>query len=162
MFSARQVMCRAKIGQFDIHGRRPSINYPGRAADGSCRVSEKFPSREHAWTAPPFLALSRRTLTRLSRRRWSRAAHSTAWRLHASEEKVQAAIQICEKGGRNRARRAEGGCRASMDDHDHSACPLLPALLCIETQEGKPGWPSPRSLLRAISTKNGPNWCHIA
>ena len=139
MFSARQVMCRAKIGQFDIHGRRPSINYPGRAADGSCRVSEKFPSREHAWTAPPFLALSRRTLTRLSRRRWSRAAHLTNLTTSRSEEKISAARQICAEGGRNRAGRAEGGCRASMDHQDRWACPLLPALLCIETQEGKPG-----------------------
>ena len=45
------------------------------------------------------------------------------------------------------ARRGEGmkqgghqaGCRASMDHHDRSACPLLRLLLFRETQEGKPG-----------------------
>ena len=139
MFSARQVMCWAKIGQFNIHGRRRSIKLPGLAGDRSCRVSEKSPDESTRRTASPFVALSRRTLTWLSRRRWSRAAHSTNLTTSRSEEKVKAARQICDKGGRNEARLTPGRMQGFHGPPRPLGLPAVTSLLCIETQEGKPG-----------------------
>ena len=139
MFTARLAMPWAKIGQFNIHGRRRSIKDPGLAGDRSCRVSEKSPSQEHAWTAPPLATITARTLTRLSRCRWSRAAHSTNLTTSRSEEKVKAARQICDKGGRNEARLTPGRMQGFHGPPRPLGLPAVTSLLCIETQEGKPG-----------------------
>ena len=139
MFSARQVMCWAKIDQFNIHGRRPSIKHPGWAADGSCRVSEKFPDESTRRTASPLATITARTPTKLIRRRWSRAAHLTnlttlrAWREN----------RCCEanlrQGGKEEAGRTTGRLQGFHGPPRPPGLPLLHLLLCIETQEDKPG-----------------------
>ena len=139
MFTSRQIMCWAKIGQFNIPGRRRSIKHPGWAADGSCRVSEKSPSREHAWTAPPLATITVGTPTKRSRRPWSRAAHLTNLTTSRSEEKISAARQICEKGETNEAGRTTGRLQGFHGSPRPLGLPAVTSLLCIETQEGKPG-----------------------
>ena len=71
-YRSRQLMCWAKIGQFNIHGRRRSIKLPGLARDRSCRVSEKSPDDSTRRTAAPLATITVRTPTKRSRRLWSR------------------------------------------------------------------------------------------
>ena len=134
-------MCWAKIGQFDIYGRRPSIKHPGRAADGSCRVSEKSPDESTRRTASPLATITARTPTKLIRRRWSRAAHSTS----LTTSRLWRENRCCEANLREGGKEWSGTGRRWLQGFHGPTWPLgLPSFTCaalhIETQEGKPGW----------------------